>query len=131
MIPNSPIIVNMSQTGNLLLERGEFNRVEEDDMELHFSRMAQQKIEEALNERIGIEAERRQLNRKVIQKAEEVFKCKLRDAQDNNTTPNEVINFLTLLGLKCLGCGKGNITFPVLKYCGFDESVKCIKCQYN
>jgi len=76
------------------------------------------------------ELTRRQLNRAIIEKAEKTY-GKLRDAQDRGFSPNEVINYLIMLGLCCLGCGKRNITFPVFKYCGYSESVKCIKCQYN
>jgi len=119
----------MSITKELLLERGEFNHTEEDEMELHHSYMAEQALNKSLDQRIGEECQRRQLNRAVIAQSEKTF-GKLRDAQIRGHCPNEIINYLNILGLRCLGCGKNNITFPVLKYCDFSESVKCRACQY-
>lgn len=121
-------------TKEFLIDLGEFDTptMEEDQerMEMEHSLNARYSIDKFLDEKISKECQQRQLNRAIIKKAEKTF-GKLRDAQDKGYTPNEIINYLTMLGLQCLGCGKNNISFPVLKYCDFSESVKCRDCQYK
>ena len=43
--------------------------------------------------------------------------------------PRQVSSYLGVCGLRCMACGRQNISFQTLKFFGFVPEVLCFNCQ--